>query len=87
MLLDEVTAQADADRKRAILDMLQALAAERQLVVFTHDDAVLDWAENHLRGDNHRVIRLLASAGSSADSSAGPSDAFQGVSVPIGSEV
>jgi recombinational DNA repair ATPase RecF len=87
MLLDEVTAQADADRRRAILDMLQALAAERQLVLFTHDDAVLDWAEDHLRGDNHRVIRLLASAGSSADASAGRSDAAPAVSVPIGSEV
>jgi recombinational DNA repair ATPase RecF len=83
MLLDEVTAQADADRKRAILDMLQALAVERQLVLFTHDDAVLGWAEDHLRGDNHRVIRLPASAGSSAAPSATPAP----VSEPIGSEV
>jgi ABC-type lipoprotein export system ATPase subunit len=77
MLLDEVTAQADADRKRAVLDMLQALALERQLVLFTHDDAVLNWAESQLRGDNHRVIRLPASTDASAASSP--------VSVSIGS--
>jgi hypothetical protein len=77
MLLDEVTAQADADRKRAVLDMLQALALERQLVLFTHDDAVLNWAESQLRGDNDRVIRLPASTDASAASSP--------VSVSIGS--
>ena len=38
MLLDEVTAQADAGRRRAILDMLHAMAAERQLILFTHDE-------------------------------------------------
>lgn len=77
MLLDEVTAQADADRKRAILDMLQALAVERQLVLFTHDDAVLAWAENHLKGDSNRVIRLPAASN--------PSNAPSPASVPIGS--
>jgi hypothetical protein len=77
MLLDEVTAQADTDRKRAILDMLQAMAVERQLVLFTHDDAVLDWAETHLQGDSNRVIRLPAAADEAA--------ARSPVSVPIGS--
>lgn len=77
MLLDEVTAQADTDRKRAILDMLQSLAVERQLVLFTHDDAVLEWAESHLRGESHRVIRLPAST----TMPAGP----EPVSVAIGS--
>jgi uncharacterized protein YhaN len=58
MLLDEVTAQADAGRRRAVLDMLLALAAERQLILFTHDDAVLAWAESQLVGEPHRIIRL-----------------------------
>ncbi len=78
MLLDEVTAQADADRKRAILDMLQAIAAERQLVLFTHDDAVLAWAEARLRGNGHRIIRL---PGSPDQGAGGPP-----VIVAIGSE-
>jgi ABC-type lipoprotein export system ATPase subunit len=58
MLLDEVTAQADADRREAILDMLLTMAADRQLVLFTHDDAVRAWAERRLAGDPHRLIRL-----------------------------
>jgi ABC-type lipoprotein export system ATPase subunit len=63
MLLDEVTAQADAARRRAILDMLLTLAAERQLILFTHDEAVLSWAESHLTADPHRIVRLpVASA-------------------------
>jgi hypothetical protein len=58
MLLDEVTAQADADRRTAILDMLLTMAADRQLILFTHDEAVLAWAERHLTAAPHRVIRL-----------------------------
>jgi hypothetical protein len=38
--------------------MLLALAAERQLILFTHDDAVLAWAESQLVGEPHRIIRL-----------------------------
>jgi DNA repair exonuclease SbcCD ATPase subunit len=58
MLLDEVTAQADADRREAILDMLLTMAADRQLILFTHDEAVLTWAERRLTGEAHRIIRL-----------------------------
>ena len=58
MLLDEVTAQADADRREAILDMLLTMAADRQLILFTHDEAVLTWAERRLAGEAHRIIRL-----------------------------
>ncbi|HET9497538.1 MAG TPA: AAA family ATPase [Candidatus Limnocylindria bacterium] len=77
MLLDEVTAQADAGRRRAILDMLLTLAAERQLILFTHDEAVLAWAENHLTADPHRILRLpLASA---------PAPNNEPVAVPVGS--
>jgi Fe-S cluster assembly ATPase SufC len=58
MLLDEITAQADVDRREAILEMLLTMAAERQLILFTHDEAVLAWAERRLTGEPHRVIRL-----------------------------
>ena len=77
MLLDEVTAQADAGRRRAILDMLHAMAAERQLILFTHDEAVLEWAGNQLVGEPHRIIRLpLAPT---------PADRTEPVAVPVGS--
>ena len=58
LLLDEVTAQADAERRRAMLDMLLTMAAGRQLILFTHDENVLAWAEASLSGASHRIIRL-----------------------------
>jgi recombinational DNA repair ATPase RecF len=70
LLLDEVTAQADNDRERAILDMLLALATDRQLILFTHDDAVLSWAEAHLRADRHRIVRLSSPSRQPVDDSA-----------------
>jgi DNA repair exonuclease SbcCD ATPase subunit len=70
LLLDEVTAQADNTRERAILDMLLALATDRQLILFTHDDGVLSWAENHLQADRHRIVRLSSPSGQPVDESA-----------------
>jgi hypothetical protein len=38
--------------------MLLAMAAERQLVLFTHDEAVLAWADRRLVAEPHRLVRL-----------------------------
>lgn len=48
LLLDEVTAHADAQRRRALLDLLHALSEHQQVIVFTHDEAVREWAEDVL---------------------------------------
>ena len=58
LLLDEVTAQADPDRKRQVLDVLRAVSADRQVVLFSHDAEVLAWADTSLSGPRDRVIRL-----------------------------
>jgi exonuclease SbcC len=58
LLLDEVTAQSDSDRKRDLLDVLHQLSAERQVVLFTHDDEVVAWAEHALRQPHDRLVRL-----------------------------
>ena len=62
LLLDEVTAQADAGRKVQILDVLHELSAERQIVLFTHDDDVAAWAERALEDERDRLIPLPATA-------------------------
>jgi uncharacterized protein YhaN len=62
LLLDGVTAQADGARTTEILDLLLDLGAERQVVLFTQEDAVLRWAHAHLDGDRHRVRELAALA-------------------------
>ncbi len=58
LLLDEVTAQADERRKVAILAVLHAISRERQVVLFTHDRDVLEWARVHLDGDRDRLVEL-----------------------------
>jgi AAA domain len=58
LLLDGVTAQADGERATEILDLLLKLGGERQVVLFTQEDAVLRWAREHLDGDRHRVREL-----------------------------
>jgi exonuclease SbcC len=58
LLLDEVTAQADSDRKRQLLDVLHHLSQDRQVVLFTHDDDVADWADRYLQKPRDAVVRL-----------------------------
>ena len=58
LLLDGVTAQADGERTTEILDLLLKLAGERQVVLFTQEEAVLNWARGHLDGDRHSVREL-----------------------------
>ena len=60
LLLDEVTAQADGERKRQLLEVLHRLSTERQVILFTHDDEVLAWADGALRVPDDAVIRLDA---------------------------
>jgi len=62
LLLDEVTAQADRARATAMLEMLHRLSAERQVILFTHDELVAAWAERTLDGVRDRLIRLPVGA-------------------------
>ena len=58
LLLDEVTAQSDPERKLRMLDVLHELSADRQIVLFSHDAEVMDWAALALREPRDRLIRL-----------------------------
>jgi uncharacterized protein YhaN len=60
LLLDEVTVQSDSLRKAQLLDVLHRLSAERQVVLFTHDDDVLSWAQKRLDGERDAVVMLPA---------------------------
>jgi DNA repair exonuclease SbcCD ATPase subunit len=61
LLLDEVTAQSDPERKLRMLDVLHALSADRQIVLFSHDAEVMEWATLALREPRDRLIRLGSS--------------------------
>ncbi|MFS8101899.1 AAA family ATPase [Lentzea alba] len=48
LLLDDVTVQADDARTRAVLDLLLLLSADRQIVLFAQETAVVEWAKERL---------------------------------------
>lgn len=60
VILDDITVQSDADRTVAALDLLHELSTEHQIVLFSQEDEVLSWAEQHLTASTDRLIRLDA---------------------------
>jgi hypothetical protein len=63
LILDEVTAQSDDARREALLEILHELGRERQVVVFTHDQRIGEWAARHLDPGRDVVIPLVGRAG------------------------
>jgi uncharacterized protein YhaN len=62
LLLDEVTVHADTARTAALLDLLRRCAEEdgRQIVLFTAQDQVRDWAAERLDDPRHALQTLNA---------------------------
>jgi hypothetical protein len=58
LVLDDVTTQADRQRSLAILDLLHELSGERQVILFSQEDDVLAWGEEHLQEPHDRLVRL-----------------------------
>jgi ABC-type lipoprotein export system ATPase subunit len=58
LLLDEVTAQSDATRKRQLLEVLHQISLDRQVILFSHDDDVTEWAAANLDSARDRLVRL-----------------------------
>ena len=55
VLLDDPTVHADADRKQEVLDYLLAASKEHQVIVFSQEQEVLDWARKQPAG----AVRLI----------------------------
>jgi DNA repair exonuclease SbcCD ATPase subunit len=81
LLLDEVTVQSDPDRKLQLLDVLHRLSTERQVVLFTHDQDVLAWADRRLDTERDAIVLLPGRAAGSAHAAATAGDL---AAVPIG---
>ena len=58
LILDDVTVQSDSTRTQAILDTLVALSQERQIILFSQEDEVLEWARENLHEPGHGIVRL-----------------------------
>lgn len=61
LLLDDVTVHSDSERTKAILECLQSISRERQVILFSQQTEVLDWARANLTGPNDAVVELDAS--------------------------
>ena len=62
LILDDALAAADAQRKRAALDTLLAISQDTQVILFTHEDDVRQWARERLTEPHHRLQELPAPA-------------------------
>ena len=59
LFLDDATVHSDTDRTIRFLDLLLALSNERQIVVFSQEQEVREWAARRLVADpRHRLIEL-----------------------------
>jgi exonuclease SbcC len=58
LILDDVTVQCDTPRTARLLEILHQVSRERQIILFTQEDDVLQWAEAHLDPPADRLIRL-----------------------------
>lgn len=58
LILDDPTPHFDADRTRAMLELLLQLAETRQVILFSQEPEVLAWAEQRLAAPRHRLTRL-----------------------------
>lgn len=58
LILDDVTVQCDAERKRAVLETLRTISRERQVILFTQELEVLDWASAAADPARDRILRL-----------------------------
>jgi exonuclease SbcC len=57
LIFDEVTVQSDSPRTEAMLRTLHDLASDHQVILFSQEQHVLDWAERHAT-PRDRVVRL-----------------------------
>ena len=57
MILDDVTVHFDAERKVAVLDLLHQVSQERQVIIFSQEEAVRSWAQENFEATD-RLIEL-----------------------------
>lgn len=58
LILDDVAVHADAQRTDALLQLASELAGSRQVIWFSQENEVLEWARLHLDSERDRLITL-----------------------------
>ena len=62
LLLDEVTVHSDTGRTEALLDLLHRISGTHQVLLFTQEDRVQEWAQRALRAPQDRLVVLEGAA-------------------------
>ncbi|MCY4659025.1 MAG: AAA family ATPase [Acidobacteria bacterium] len=58
LILDDAVAACDRERKRALLDTLREISAAAQVILFTHEEDVREWARRNLSAPRDRLTAL-----------------------------
>jgi exonuclease SbcC len=58
LILDDVMVQTDETRKTAFLEILHEVSSERQVILFTMEPSIADWARSTLREEMDLLICL-----------------------------
>ena len=58
LILDDAVGASDGERKLAALDALLAISESTQVILFTHEDDVRDWAHERLVGPTRQLLEL-----------------------------
>ena len=63
LVLDDAVAASDRVRKRDLLETLLAVSESTQVILFTHEDDVREWAQERLVGEPHKLTPLAQDSG------------------------
>jgi exonuclease SbcC len=58
LILDDITVQSDLRRKKRILETLKAVSETRQVIIFSQEEQVYEWACENLQEPHGRVVEL-----------------------------
>src|SRR4030095_11092127 len=59
LILDDITVQSDSRRKKRILDTLKAVSQERQVIIFSQEEQVYEWASENLKESDSKIVDLV----------------------------
>ncbi|WP_240760870.1 AAA family ATPase [Mycolicibacterium sp. CR10] len=60
LIFDDVTTQSDNTRTVAVMELLHQLSTEHQIILFTQEDEVVEWAQRNIDPDRDKIIALAA---------------------------
>ena len=60
LIFDDVTTQSDNTRTVAVMELLHELSTEHQVILFTQEDEVVEWAQQNIDPSRDKIIPLTA---------------------------